>query len=72
MRSVLKRYKLKIKVGEKVGWWKLRFVPVHTTLASTFTDFILNWLCLADLPANIRTNIQNVGEKHWSEELNLS
>ena len=33
----------------------------HTTLASTFTDFILNWLCFADLPANIPKNIQNVG-----------
>ena len=56
------RAKLKTKIGEnKKSIYKSYLLPVHTTLASTFTDYILNWLCFADLPANIPTNIQNVG-----------
>ena len=56
------RAKLKTKIGEnKKSINKSYLLPVHTTLASTFTDYILNWLCLADLPVNTPTNIQNVG-----------
>ena len=56
------RAKLKNKIGEnKKSISKSCLFPVHTTLASTFTDYILNWLCFAHLPANIPTNIQNIG-----------
>ena len=59
--SVLKSNKLKIKIVENKKSIKNLFIPVHTTLVSTFTDYVLNWLCFADLPANIPENIQNVG-----------
>ena len=59
--SLLKRNKLKIKIGGNKKYQQELFVPVHTTLASTFTDYILNWLCFVKLPANIPANIQNVG-----------
>ena len=56
------RAKLKTKIGEnKKSINKSYLLPVHTTLASTFTDYILNWLCFVKLPANIPANIQNVG-----------
>ena len=56
------RAQLKTKIGEnKKSINKSYLLPVHTTLASTFTDYILNWLCFADLPTNIPTNIQNAG-----------
>ena len=60
--SVLKRNKLKIKTGEnKKSINKSYLYLFITTHASTYTDYILNWMCFADLPVNIPTNIKNVG-----------
>ena len=70
--SLLKRNKLKIKIGGNKKYQQELFVPVHTTLASTFTDYILNWLCFADLPANIPTNIQNVRTLKDIDQKNLT
>ena len=65
------RAKLKTKIGEnKKSINKSYLLPVHTTFASTFTDYILNWLCFADLPANIPTNTQNNGILKDIDQLN--
>ena len=58
--SILKRNKLRIKIGENKKSIDKSYLPVHTTLASTFPDYILNWLCFTYLQANIPTNIQNI------------
>ena len=63
---------MKIKIGGDKKYQQELFVPVHTTLASTFTDYILNWLCFADLPANIPTNIQNVRTLKDIDQKNLT
>ena len=46
--------KIKILDNKKIYKQKL-FVPVPTTLVCTFIDYILNWLCFPDLPANTPT-----------------
>ena len=59
---VLKRNKLKIKIVENKKFINKSYLYLFELhLFESFTDYILNWLCLVELPAIIPTNIQNVG-----------